>query len=119
MAMRFTAGLSDIISKLDNPAALKTTVSSLGFQHLDLDVTVPRVALFRDAILDLLQVEVDQLMTSEVRVGFARMLNYAGGAYIHVCEKFADRIKTIQTSWATANNRKLDLDDLNQEPEDE
>lgn len=40
MAMRFTAGLADIISKLDKPAELKNAVSVLGFQHLDLDVTV-------------------------------------------------------------------------------
>lgn len=26
---------------------------SLGFQHLDLEVTVPRVGIFRDAIVDL------------------------------------------------------------------
>ena len=30
---------------------------SLGFQHLDLEVTVPRVGIFRDAIVDLFEME--------------------------------------------------------------
>lgn len=53
-------------------------------------------------------------MTSEARIGFGRMLNYAGGAYIYVREKYSQRIKVLHTSWATANNRRLDVDE---EPE--
>ncbi|CAJ1420395.1 unnamed protein product [Effrenium voratum] len=57
MAMRFMNGLSSIMNALGSPSALKIIVETLGFQHLDLDVTVPRVAIFRDAIVDLFDME--------------------------------------------------------------
>jgi len=110
MAMRFMNGIASMIAQLDNPTALKLSVSSLGFQHLDLEVTVPRVVLFRDAIVDLLMAELGNQMSDKTRNAFAGFLNYVGGAYIHVREKFSDRIRIIQSSWATANNKALELD---------
>merc|ERR1712151_988661 len=56
-AMKFMNGLNQFIMGLSDPPALKVAVETLGFGHLALDVTVPRVVIFRDAILDLLQVE--------------------------------------------------------------
>merc|ERR1712039_927535 len=48
MAMRFMNGLNQIIGSLSDPKALKVIVETLGFQHLDLEVTIPRVVIFRD-----------------------------------------------------------------------
>merc|ERR1711920_827381 len=107
MAMRFMNGLSQIIGALTEPKALKTVVETLGFQHLDLEVTIPRVVIFRDAIVDLLQVEMGARFTKKAREGFSTFLNYVGGAYIYVRLKFTDRLKILASSWATANNKKL------------
>merc|ERR1711920_281928 len=71
-------------------------------------VTIPRVVIFRDAIVDLLQVEMGARFTKKAREGFATFLNYVGGAYIYVRLKFTDRLKILASSWATANNRKAD-----------
>merc|ERR1712113_429554 len=79
-----------------------------GFQHLDLEVTIPRVVIFRDAIVDLLQVEMGARFTKKAREGFSTFLNYVGGAYIYVRLKFTDRLKILASSWATANNKKMD-----------
>merc|ERR1712083_1123153 len=81
---------------------------TLGFQHLDLEVTIPRVVIFRDAIVDLLQVEMGARFTKKAREGFSTFLNYVGGAYIYVRLKFTDRLKILASSWATANNKKLE-----------
>merc|ERR1712190_22342 len=108
MAMRFMNGLNQIINSLADPKALKVIVETLGFQHLDLEVTVPRVVIFRDAIVDLLQVEMGARFTKKAREGFSTFLNYVGGAYIYVRLKFTDRLKILASSWATANNKKLD-----------
>ena len=35
-------GLNTIVTSMDNPPALKLTTETLGFQHLDLEVTAPR-----------------------------------------------------------------------------
>merc|ERR1712060_959424 len=108
MAMRFMNGLNQIINSLADPKGLKIIVETLGFQHLDLEVTVPRVVIFRDAIVDLLQVEMGSRFTKKAREGFATFLNYVGGAYIYVRLKFTDRLKILASSWAKANKRKVD-----------
>merc|ERR1711948_161944 len=108
MAMRFMNGLNSIIGALHTPKELKVVVETLGFQHLDLEVTIPRVAIFRDAIVDLLQVEMGARFTKNGRDGFCTFLNYVGGAYIYVRLKFTDRLKILASSWATANNKHDD-----------
>merc|ERR1719394_1066830 len=84
MAMRFMNGLNQIIANLEDPKALKIVVETLGFQHLDLEVTKPRVEIFRDAIVDLLAVELGARLTSRARDGWRTFLNYVGGSYIYV-----------------------------------
>merc|ERR1712232_346847 len=108
MAMRFMNGLNQILNALPTPKALKVIVETVGFQHLDLEVTIPRVVIFRDAIVDLLQVEMGARFTKKAREGFSTFLNYVGGAYIYVRLKFTDRLKILASSWATANNKKYD-----------
>jgi len=111
MAMRFMNGLNSIIGVLGNSKELKITVETLGFQHLDLEVTVPRVVIFRDAIIDLFDMEMGSRFTSKAKLGFGAMLNYVGGAYIYIRREYAVRIKIINTSWKTANNKAADLMD--------
>merc|ERR1712087_382444 len=101
-------GLNSIIGQLHSPKELKVIVETLGFQHLDLEVTIPRVVIFRDAIVDLLAMEMGARFTKRAREGFCTFLNYVGGAYIYVRLKFTDRLKILASSWATANNKKAD-----------
>ena len=80
------------------------TTETLGFQHLDLEVTVPRVVIFRDAIIDLFQMEMGARFTTKAQIGFLALLNYVGGAYIYIRREYAVRIKIIGSSWRTANS---------------
>ena len=70
MAMRFMNGLSNIISALKDPKGCKVVVETLGFQHLDLEVTPPRVVIFRDAICDLISVELGAQFSKKARIGW-------------------------------------------------
>jgi len=106
MAMRFMNGLNQIIMSLDDPKALKIIVETLGFQHLDLEVTPPRVVIFRDAIVDLLAVEMGARLTPKGRDGWRTFLNYVGGSYIYVRVKFAERLKILNSSWAAATKKQ-------------
>merc|ERR1712232_1348747 len=82
--------------------------------------TIPRVVIFRDAIVDLLVVEMGARLSKKARDGFAAMLNWVGGAYIYVRVKFTDRLKILASSWATANNKNVsDLYNENGEGEEE
>merc|ERR1719410_2404681 len=103
--MRFMNGLNSIINALTDPKGLKIVVETLGFQHLDLEVTPPRVVIFRDAIVDLLAVELGARFTKKANDGWRTFLNYVGGSYIYVRAKFAVRLKILESSWATANNK--------------
>lgn len=105
MAMRFMNGLTSIINICHNPSGLRAQVEALGFQHLDLEVTAPRVAIFREAIVDLLEMELPNGLPSKARVGLQALLNYSGGAYIYIRREYSARIKIIQRSWRVANNK--------------
>jgi uncharacterized membrane protein YgcG len=105
MAMRFMNGISSMVEVLGDPAKLKIAVETLGFQHLDLEVTVPRVVIFRDAIVDLLVLELGSKMSTLGQNSLSAFLGYVGGAYIYIRKNYAERIRIIQKSWAIANNK--------------
>jgi len=102
-AMRFMTGLNQIVMALENPAQLKLQVETLGFGHLHLEVTIPRVAIFRDAIIDLLVVELGEKFTPAAREGWNALMNYVGGAIIYVKSHYSERIATLLASWKSAN----------------
>jgi len=110
MAMRFMNGLNQIIAALNDPKGLKVVVETLGFQHLDLEVTPPRVVIFRDAIVDLLKVEMGARFTPKAKDGWCTFLNYVGGSYIYVRVKFAERLKILASSWAVATKKEDDAE---------
>merc|ERR1719345_535676 len=104
--MKFMNGIASFVTSLDDPAKLKILVETLGFGHLHLDVTVPRVVIFRDAILDIFAVELAEKFTSLARDAWTKLLNYVGGAIIFVKANYADRINTLLESWKIATDGK-------------
>ncbi len=76
---------------------------------------MPRVVIFRDAIVDLFDMELGARFTSKAKLGFIALLNYVGGAYIYIRREYAGRIKIINSSWRTANNKAADLMDTGAE----
>merc|ERR1712060_639083 len=93
-------------------------MGTLGFQHGDLEVTPLRVVIFRDAIVDLLTVEMGARFTKKANEGWRTFLNYVGGSYIYVRREFAGRLKILESSWKTANN-KTDDEGLGEEAAEE
>eukprot|EP00931_Biecheleriopsis_adriatica_P078393 TRINITY_DN5185_c0_g1_i1.p1 TRINITY_DN5185_c0_g1~~TRINITY_DN5185_c0_g1_i1.p1 ORF type:complete len:1127 (+),score=272.86 TRINITY_DN5185_c0_g1_i1:63-3443(+) len=119
MAMRFVNALNSIISAAGNPSALKIQVETLGFQHLDIEVTVPRVVVFRDAIIEHFEMELAGRFSSKAKIGLAAILNYVGGAFIYIRREYSGRIKVIQSSWKVANNRAKEMTEMGGAGEDE
>ncbi|CAE7474850.1 unnamed protein product [Symbiodinium microadriaticum] len=103
-ALTFTNVLSNMFSMSGNPSALKSSVETLGFQHLDRDVTTARIAIFAGAILTTVEAELGREFTNDARSGLIAMLNYIGGAIIYCRNELGMRIKTIQRSWRIANH---------------
>lgn len=104
-AMKFMNGINELILHMENHENLHTMVETLGFQHLHLDVTPPRVEVFRDAIIDLLQLELGEQFTEQANSGLVALLNYVGGAIIYVRSHYADRLEILKESWQSANGK--------------
>merc|ERR1719281_2422008 len=75
-----------------------------------IDGSVPRVVIFRDAILDLFQVELGSKLSTEAYKGWKAMLNYVGGAIIFIKAFYAERIRLLGESWALANDKGANTD---------
>mmetsp|Transcript_43045 Transcript_43045/g.98995 ORF Transcript_43045/g.98995 Transcript_43045/m.98995 type:complete len:1102 (+) Transcript_43045:133-3438(+) len=105
-AMKFMHGIQSFAMCLDDPKKLKVSVETLAFGHLHLDVTSPRVVLFRDAILDLYSVELGDRFTTNALNGWKGLMNYVGGAIIYVKKNYAERIHTLLESWKIVNKEK-------------
>merc|ERR1719203_1933452 len=71
--MRFMNGMHQIIGSLKDPRSLKVVTETFGFQHLDFDVTVPRVVVFRDSFVELFQLELGQKFSKKAKDGWATM----------------------------------------------
>lgn len=109
--LRFILGLSSMVANLTNPAELRiealshvfvsnsssarlrpwvsrTSTSRLDGRMKELriskDVTVARVALLRDAVLDLFDSELGDAFTTWAREGWGQLLSYIGGALVWV-----------------------------------
>jgi len=104
-AMRFMGEMGRFVQTLDEPSKLKLMVETLGFGHLHWEVTVPRVMLVRDAVLDVLSVELGDRFSPFARDGWVTLLNYIGGAIIFIKVHYAERINILLESWAIANDR--------------
>merc|ERR1719291_296783 len=77
-----------------------------GFGHLDKDVTVPRIVVFRDAILDLMQVELGDRFNTRAMTGWKALLNYFGGGLVWTKQNFAERLFLLAESWKLATAGK-------------
>merc|ERR1712087_659907 len=102
---KFMNALNQFVTGLTDPPSLKVAVETLGFAHLAYDVTVPFVVIFRDAILDLFQVELGNKLTKEAYNGWKALLNYVGGAIIFIKAFYADRIRLLDESWAKCSGK--------------
>ncbi|CAK9110292.1 unnamed protein product [Durusdinium trenchii] len=100
--LRFIEGLNSLVVEINEPAALKKQVETLGYQHLDYDVTTARVELVRDGILQVMEQEMGAQFTSFYRDSFSALLNYVGGAFMYIKRELAGHIKIIQRSWRLA-----------------
>eukprot|EP00933_Yihiella_yeosuensis_P069725 TRINITY_DN7662_c0_g1_i1.p1 TRINITY_DN7662_c0_g1~~TRINITY_DN7662_c0_g1_i1.p1 ORF type:complete len:1229 (-),score=294.03 TRINITY_DN7662_c0_g1_i1:161-3820(-) len=111
MSLRFMLGIQSIIMALQDGQQVKYLVEALGFQHLDLEVTVPRIAIFRDAILDLIRAEMGKKATPLALEGISKALNYAGGGYIYIRTTYASRLKILASSWRVASGKDQVIED--------
>eukprot|EP00927_Polykrikos_kofoidii_P027463 TRINITY_DN2414_c0_g1_i1.p1 TRINITY_DN2414_c0_g1~~TRINITY_DN2414_c0_g1_i1.p1 ORF type:complete len:1121 (+),score=186.47 TRINITY_DN2414_c0_g1_i1:47-3409(+) len=107
-AMKFMAGLNQFVNDLNDPASLMVAVETLGFGHLALEVTVPRVIIFRNAILDLFNVELGSRFSTDAYNGWKALLNYVGGAIIYIKASYADRIQLLGESWSLCFGKDKD-----------
>jgi len=103
-AFRFFVGINTFVANSGDPGRLRNFVETLGFGHMYLDITVPRVNIIRDAFVDLLVVELGSKLTSAAATGCVSLLNYIGGAQIYIKATYHERMQILEESWRLAND---------------
>ncbi|CAE7369292.1 unnamed protein product [Symbiodinium natans] len=103
MSGRLTSGIESIVMALPNGKEVKGLVEALGFKHLEIEVTSPRIAVFREAILEAFTAELGDRFTTLAYEGLRKTLNYAGGGCVYLRETFAERLQILASSWRTAS----------------
>ncbi|CAJ1337787.1 unnamed protein product [Effrenium voratum] len=117
IAGKFLHGISLMVANLENPANLTIIVENIGFQHLEVEVNIPRLAVFREALLDTVALQLGANLTDLGAQGLQRLLSYAGGAFIYLRENYAKRLKLIGSSWKIAAGTKEEEAAMEEEEE--
>lgn len=102
---KFVIAVQELVASMSKPEELQAFVETLGFLHLHFDMTSARVAIFRDAIMDVMAFELGSGLTEESSKGFISLLNYVGGGLIYVRNNFAERLRIIDESWTYVNDK--------------
>ena len=106
LAMKFVNGFGAVVLNAGDPSRLKPLVETLGFQHMDFDVTRQKIQTFRDAITDLFDMDLGKTLTSKGKYGIAVLLNYVGGACMYIRREYAVRVRAIHATWALATHTR-------------
>eukprot|EP00929_Paragymnodinium_shiwhaense_P110882 TRINITY_DN781_c0_g2_i1.p1 TRINITY_DN781_c0_g2~~TRINITY_DN781_c0_g2_i1.p1 ORF type:complete len:249 (-),score=72.74 TRINITY_DN781_c0_g2_i1:22-717(-) len=104
IALRFFQGINSYITTSAQPLQLRTHVESLAYGHMSLDVTIPRINIIRDAVIDMLVVELGSKLNSAAATACVSLYNYIGGAMIYIREASKERMEILQDSWKLAND---------------
>eukprot|EP00931_Biecheleriopsis_adriatica_P019848 TRINITY_DN13411_c0_g1_i1.p1 TRINITY_DN13411_c0_g1~~TRINITY_DN13411_c0_g1_i1.p1 ORF type:complete len:1134 (-),score=238.44 TRINITY_DN13411_c0_g1_i1:110-3511(-) len=110
-SMRFMAEINSFVDLLDDPRQLKNHAETLASRHLNLEVTVPRVMIFRDAIVEAIAMELGDNFSPTAQSAFMALLGWVGGANIFVKANFADRLRVLGESWRKVNNAATKADE--------
>ncbi|CAK9108879.1 unnamed protein product [Durusdinium trenchii] len=115
MAARFMNGINAAVAAAHKPSTMRVQAEALGFQHFDIEVTALRGDIFREAILDVLDLELGGRFSTKAKLGLAAIINYLIGACVFVRREYADRIHVLQQSWDMANHQAVNATEMAQE----
>eukprot|EP00929_Paragymnodinium_shiwhaense_P113813 TRINITY_DN820_c3_g1_i6.p1 TRINITY_DN820_c3_g1~~TRINITY_DN820_c3_g1_i6.p1 ORF type:complete len:1139 (-),score=291.44 TRINITY_DN820_c3_g1_i6:390-3713(-) len=97
-------GINTFMTGTRNPQTLRMQVDSIAMRHTDREVTVPRIDLMRDALVDLIVMTLGSKLTPEAATAAVSVCNYVGGAMIYIRLNFKERIDILIESWKLAND---------------
>eukprot|EP00929_Paragymnodinium_shiwhaense_P006374 TRINITY_DN10967_c0_g1_i1.p1 TRINITY_DN10967_c0_g1~~TRINITY_DN10967_c0_g1_i1.p1 ORF type:complete len:1407 (+),score=393.64 TRINITY_DN10967_c0_g1_i1:182-4402(+) len=113
LAGKFRSTLDACVKSLHDPPHLKHFVELLGFGHLSQDVTTVRLITFREALVDMFEMEVGENFSDDARGGWIALLNYIGGALVYFKVHYAERLKAIAMCWEQANKDAKEAESQN------
>lgn len=123
VAAKFIHGFDSMVANLKDSASVFNLVEQMGFQHFQLDVSVPWISIFREALLETMSAELNADLSPVAALGVQRLMSYAGGAFIFIRENYAKRLQLISRTWAIASgvtDEEAEKEEVIQEaPEDD
>eukprot|EP00434_Breviolum_minutum_P018136 symbB.v1.2.015999.t1/scaffold1207.1/size131524/1 len=96
-------GVDKMVSNANDSGNLLSAVEQMGFQHFQVEVNVPNIAIFRDGLLDTVSEDFNVDLTPLAGLALQRLMSYAGGAFIYIRENYAKRLQLISRTWQIAS----------------
>eukprot|EP00435_Cladocopium_sp_Y103_P046623 s2202_g13.t1 len=100
-AEHFVRGFGEVIRNAGSKSKMMNSIQMMGFRHLEFDINLHKVETFRDALLDLFDLELKEF-SAKGRYAMALLINYIGGALIFIGREYQPRIKLIHSTWQVA-----------------
>mmetsp|Transcript_44654 Transcript_44654/g.103135 ORF Transcript_44654/g.103135 Transcript_44654/m.103135 type:complete len:1322 (+) Transcript_44654:154-4119(+) len=122
--VRFVEAMGKLVSCLEDAAALRAMVETLGFSHMQMNITDESVMSFATGFLSVFEEELGYQLSIEASEGWIALLTHVGGAIIFVKSTYGERIKMLLDSWESANDhnnnekRMLGLEDSSDDSDD-
>lgn len=107
-AVHLVNGLDTLVTSLGHHDQFRTHVQALAFTHLNIELNVQRIGMFRDAIIELFILELHDAFTDEAQSGWRKFMNHVGGAMIYFNNQCQDRLQLLAESWRLANAKTED-----------
>jgi hemoglobin-like flavoprotein len=105
MAVNILDGISSLVAAMGDAALLQTTVETLAFLHIRVEVTKPRASNFRDALLELMEAVLGPHFDEQARNGMSALLDYVGDSMVFVRTDYTDRLELLAESWRQAHDQ--------------
>ncbi|CAE8639559.1 unnamed protein product, partial [Polarella glacialis] len=102
---KFIAGLNELVTRMDKKDAFMDAVETFSFQHMNFDISPAGFMIFKGAILDAMEHDLQTDFSLDAKDGLSGLVNYVGAAMLFIRKGCALRAQLLSSSWQESHDR--------------